>query len=145
MYQLLILRLIEAKQESFFILRRIGRLFQLLRHFQPPRLVVGTAAIETHIQHGLVEVLQFHDRELLGQQFEANGVKVIFLTQGLFCFMETYCRISTLLLFRLSYPHTRRVKVTPQPKLEARVEAKLALAMPYKEAEERSSKVICLF
>ena len=83
MLQFFVFRLIEAKEKRLLLLRRIDRLIGLLKHFQPPHLVVKIAAVETHVEYRLVEVLQLLDGKLLRQQFKPDGFKVNLLTQRL--------------------------------------------------------------
>ena len=67
MLQFLIFRLVEAKEEGFFLLRRVYRLVCLFEHLQPLHLVVEVAAVEMHVQYSFIEILQFIDGEHLGQ------------------------------------------------------------------------------
>lgn len=83
LFQFLILPLVETEEEGLFLLRRVGSFVCLFKHSEPLHLAVEVAAVETHIQYGLVEVLQFLDGEHLGQQFKSNGFKVNLLTQCL--------------------------------------------------------------
>ena len=79
---------IEAKEISLPSLRRVGSVARQLEHTQTPHLVIEIAAVEAHIEDGLIEVLQLLDGELLWQQFKPHWFEMNLLAQRLFRLTE---------------------------------------------------------
>ena len=87
-FQFRIFLSIEAEEISLPSLRRVGCVARQLEHTKAPHLVIEIAAIEAHIEDGLIEVLQLLDGELLWQQFKPHRLEMNLLAQRLFRLTE---------------------------------------------------------
>ena len=67
---------VELIEECHFLIGHWERFFELGKNTEFQHLIAEVAAIELHTEDGLIEVLQLGHRELLWQQFEADGLKV---------------------------------------------------------------------
>ena len=67
---------IKLVEKCYFLVGHWERFFKLSQNTEFQHLVAEVAAIELYAEDGLIEVLQLGHRELLWQQFEADGLKV---------------------------------------------------------------------
>ena len=80
-FHLVVALRVELIEECHFLVGHWERFVKLGQNAQFQHLVAEVAPVKLHTEDGLIEVLQLGHGELLGQQLEADWLKVNLTTQ----------------------------------------------------------------
>ena len=115
---------VEAEEVGLALGCRPNRLIQLCEDVEVQHLLGEVATVKMNAQNGLVEHLEFLEREFLGQQFEADRLEMYAFAQlvqghaqdvvvvecqlGYFVHTEPFCLGCIIAPFYLGYLHQRQ-------------------------------------